>query len=494
MNKVYACIDLKSFYASVECIERNLDPLTTNLVVADSSRTEKTICLAVSPSLKKYGIPGRVRLYEVVQKVNRINQNRKEKIYNKRFTKKSYNDIELEKNKNLKLDYIVAKPRMALYMKYSTKIYGIYLKYMSSQDIYVYSIDEVFCDITEYLKYNKTTPQEFITKILRDVVESTGITATAGIGTNLYLAKVAMDIVAKHKNADKYGVRIASLDEISYRKELWSHKPLTDFWRVGAGYQKRLEKEKIYTMGDIARTSIENEEILYKMFGVNAEILIDHAWGYEPCTMELIKKYKPKSNSISIGQVLQHAYNTNKAKIIVKEMIDQLSLELVKKNIVSDLIVINIGYDNKNISFYEGELEIDRYGRTIPKSSHGSIRLKDKTSSSKIMVENALKLYDQIIKEDLMVKRINVAFMNTIDKAIEEKKEHHEQIDIFTNIEDYEDKIKKEELDNENETILQNIMLNIKEKYGKNSILKAMNLEQGATAIERNKMIGGHHE
>lgn len=494
MNKIYACIDLKSFYASVECVERNLDPLTTNLVVADSSRTEKTICLAVSPSLKKYGIPGRARLYEVVQKVNKINQNRKEKIFSRRFTKKSYNETELEKNKNLKLDFIIARPRMSHYMKYSTKIYSIYLKYMSSQDIYVYSIDEVFCDITEYLKYNNTTPKEFITKILKDVVKTTGITATAGIGTNLYLAKVAMDIVAKHQTADEYGVRIASLDEMSYRKELWNHKPLTDFWRVGAGYQKRLENKKIYTMGDIAKTSIENEEILYKMFGVNAEILIDHAWGYEPCTLELIKKYKPKSNSISLGQVLQCAYNSNKTRIIVKEMIDQLSLELVKKHIVSDLIVINIGYDNKNISFYDGELEIDRYGRTIPKASHGSIRLKDKTSSSKIMIENALKLYDQIIKEDLMVKRINIAFMNTTDKSIEEKKEHHEQIDIFTNLENYEKQIIKEKKDNENENILQNIMINIKEKYGKNAILKAMNLCEGATAIERNKMIGGHHE
>lgn len=373
---IYVSIDLKSFYASVECKERGLNPITTNLVVADSSRTEKTICLAVSPSLKSYGIPGRARLFEVVQKVKQVNIERKRKTYNQTFKGSSYNDIELKKNPNLELTYIVAPPRMAYYMKYSTKIYNIYLKWFSSEDIYVYSIDEVFIDITNYLKTYNMKARELVTLVIQDVYEKTGITATAGIGTNLYLCKVAMDIVAKHVKPNKNGVRIAALDELTYRKLLWNHRPITDFWRVGKGYATRLEKHNIYTMGDVARTSIQNEELLYKLFGINAELLIDHSWGWEPVTLKQIKAYRPTTNSICSGQVLHCPYNYEQTKLIVKEMTELLTLDLVEKNLVTNQIVLTIGYDIENLTdqfirnSYKGEITIDKYGREIPKHAH----------------------------------------------------------------------------------------------------------------------------
>lgn len=376
MQHIYVSIDLKSFYASVECKERGLDPITTNLVVADSSRTEKTICLAVSPSLKKHGIPGRARLFEVVQKVKEVNIERKRKAPNQIFTGSSYNDIELKKNKGLELAYIVAPPRMAYYMKYSTNIYNIYLKWFSPEDIYVYSIDEVFIDITHYLKTYQMKARELVTKVIQDIYDNIGITATAGIGTNLYLCKIAMDIVAKHVEPNKNGVRIAVLDEMSYRKLLWEHRPITDFWRVGKGYAKKLESHRIYTMGDIARTSIQNEELLYKLFGINAELLIDHAWGWEPVTIDYIKSYKPESNSISSGQVLHCPYNYEQTKLIVKEMTELLTLDLVEKNLVTNQIVLTVGYDIENLidpfisNSYNGEITIDRYGRKIPKHAH----------------------------------------------------------------------------------------------------------------------------
>ena len=489
MGRVYCCIDLKSFYASVECMERGLDPIITNLVVADSSRTEKTICLAVSPSLKQYGIPGRARLFEVVQKVREINYERKKHAY--KFIGKSYSDIELKKNKKLELDYIVATPRMSLYMKYSTSIYNVYLKYLSPDDIYVYSIDEVFCDITNYLKYNNMTPREFVTKILLDVLNTTGITATAGVGTNLYLAKVSMDIVAKHVEVDENGVRIAFLNEKKYRELLWNHKPLTDFWRVGNGYSKKLNDHNMYAMGDICRCSINNVNLLYKLFGVNAELLIDHAWGYEPCTIDEIKKYKPQNNSLTSGQVLHCPYSFSKARLIVREMADLLSLEMVEKNVVSDSIVLTVGYDISSPS-YDGEYTVDRYGRSVPKSAHGTVRLPYKTSSSKIMSEKVLELYDKIVNKRLLVKRINIGVNGIVGYDSVKDLEHHEQLDIFSNFDEIDSKNDRDLEENENK--LQHVMLDIKKKYGKNSILKAMNLSEGATTIDRNKQIGGHRE
>ncbi len=493
MNRVYACIDLKSFYASVECVERNLDPITTNLVVADSSRTEKTICLAVSPSLKTYGIPGRARLFEVVQKVREINKERKSKLLSRKFKDKSYNNEEIKKYPNLELDYIVAPPRMSLYLEYSTKIYNVYLKYLSHNDIHVYSIDEIFCDITDYLNYYKLTPSELITKIVNDVYSTTGITATAGIGSNLYLAKIAMDIVAKHIEPNKDGVRIAYLDEMKYRKLLWAHMPLKDFWRVGKGYCKKLEENGMYTMGDIARMSINNENLLYKLFGVNAELLIDHAWGYEPCTINDIKNYKPQSNCLTSGQVLHCPYTFSKARLVLKEMIESLSLNLVEKGLITDRIVITIGYDIENINNgYDGEIIIDHYGRKIPKYAHGTASLGKKTYSTKIMMREALKLYDKIVDSRLSIKRINISVHNLISEEYKDKEVLYEQFNLFSD----EEKINKERIeeakDEKIESELQRTMLQIKKKYGKNSILKAMNLSDGATQIERNNQIGGH--
>ena len=489
MNKTYLCIDLKSFYASVECRERGLDPMTTNLVVADASRTEKTICLAVTPSLKEYGLSGRSRLYEVVGKVQEVNRERRKENNYKKFTNKSYNSLELKKNKSLELDYITAPPRMRLYMKYSTDIYNIYLKYISKEDIYVYSIDEAFFDVTNYLKLYNKTPEDLATMIVHDVYEQTGITATAGIGTNMYLAKIAMDILAKHKKADDKGVRIASLTEETYRKELWNHQPITDFWRIGRGYQKSLEKHNIRTMGDVAKTSINNQELLYKLFGVNAEILIDHAWGYEPTTMQEVKRYRPKVNSLSTGQVLHEPYNYEKTRLIVKEMTELLSLDLVSKNLVTNQLVLTVGYDISNInSNYDGEITTDFYGRKVPKHAHGTINLDHHTASTKILVDKITELYERIINKKLLTRRINIATCNVVNKNKVKEQKIIKQLDLFSN-EKIEEDIKEKEVD---ELKLQKAMLEIKNKYGKNAILKGMNLSEGGTTIDRNKQVGGH--
>ena len=493
---IYVAIDLKSFYASVECQERGLDPITTNLVVADSSRTEKTICLAVSPSLKSYGIPGRARLFEVIQKVKEINIERKRKAPNQTFTGSSYDDIALKKNKDLELNYIIAPPRMSYYMKYSTNIYNIYLKWFSPEDIYVYSIDEVFIDVTHYLKTYNMKARDLVTNVIKDVYKNTGITATAGIGTNLYLSKIAMDIVAKHVQPNKNGVRIAGLDELTYRKLLWNHRPLTDFWRVGKGYAKKLESHRIYSMGDIARTSIKNEELLYKLFGINAELLIDHAWGWEPVTIEHIKSYKPTTNSITSGQVLHCPYNYEQTRLIIKEMTELLSLDLVEKNLVTNQIVLTVGYDVDNLtdsfisSLYKGEITIDRYGRKIPKHAHGTINLDHKTSSTKIMTEAVMNLYQRIMNKQLLVRRINISANNVTDERVSKSEKSFEQIDLFTN---YQEKSKKRQ-DELIEKELQKTMIDIKKKYGKNAIVKGMDLQDGATTIDRNKQIGGHSE
>ena len=498
MSKVYMCIDLKSFYASVECIERNLDPLDTNLLVADESRTDKTICLAVSPSLKSYGLGGRCRLFEAKQKVKEVNYQRRKNNNYKNFTGKSFIASELNNNKSLELDFIAAVPRMNLYMKYSTKIYNIYLKYIAPEDILVYSIDEVFCDITNYLSFYKLSAEGLVMKIIEDVYKTTGITATAGIGTNMYLAKVAMDITAKRMKPNKFGVRIAYLDEMKYKKELWNHKPLTDFWRVGKGYTKKLEEHGMYTMGDIARMSINNEDFLFKLFGVNAEFLIDHAWGYEPCTIKDAKNYKPLNSSISQGQVLHCPYNFEKAKLIVKEMIDNLVLELVDKRLKTDQIVLTIGYDIENLTNpsierrYKGEITIDAYGRKVPKHSHGTANIDHKTSSTKTITNEVMKLYDKIVNPILLIRRLNVTACNIVNEENKESTSIIEQIDLFTNYEEVSKQKEKSLKDEIEEKKIQKALLNIKKKYGKNSILKAMNYEEGATAKDRNLEVGGH--
>ena len=494
-EKTYIAIDLKSFYASVECTERGLDPMTTNLVVADESRTEKTICLAVSPSLKAYGIPGRARLFEVVQRVKQVN-NQRQRECRGFLLGESYDDNELKRDKSLAVSYIVAPPQMAHYMEVSTQIYNIYLRYIAPEDIHVYSIDEVFIDTTGYLSTYDMTARELTMKLIREVLQETGITATAGIGTNMYLCKVAMDIVAKHVKPDKNGVRIAGLDEMTYRKLLWSHNPITDFWRVGKGYSKRLAKYGIYTMGDVARTSLENEDLLYKLFGINAELVIDHAWGYEPCTIKEIKEYKPETNSISSGQVLHCPYDYEKTKLIVKEMTELLALDLVQKKLVTDQIVLTIGYDVENLKnekirkIYKGEITEDKYGRRVPKHAHGTINLDHKTSSTKLIMEAVTKLYDNIINDKLLTRRINITANKVIREEDESKNNTFEQIDLFTN---YEEINKKKEQE-EKEKNLQYTMINIKKKYGKNAILKGMNLVEGGTTIERNGQVGGHKE
>ena len=493
---IYVSIDLKSFYASVECQERGLNPITTNLVVADISRTEKTICLAVSPSLKSYGIPGRARLFEVIQKVKEVNIERKRKAPNQTFTGSSYDNTAILKNPDLELSYIIAPPRMGFYMKYSTNIYNIYLKWFSSDDIYVYSIDEVFIDVTHYLKTYHMTARELVTHVIQDVYKNTGITATAGIGTNLYLCKIAMDIVAKHVEPNKNGVRIAGLDEMTYRKLLWNHRPLTDFWRVGSGYAKKLEAHGIYTMGDVARTSMQNEELLYKLFGINAELLIDHAWGWEPVNIKQIKEYKPENNSISSGQVLHCPYDYEKTKLIIKEMTELLTLDLVKKNLVTNQIVLTVGYDIENLTdpfiknLYKGEITTDRYGRKIPKHAHGTINLDHKTSSTKIIMDAIMKLYERIINKQLLVRRINITVNNVVDEFTEKNKKTYEQIDLFTDYQQKAEKLQKEKMEKE----LQKAMIGIKNKYGKNAVIKGMNLQDGGTTIDRNKQIGGHME
>ena len=500
MKKIYACIDLKSFYASVECRERGLDPLKTNLVVADESRTEKTVCLAISPSMKQYGLGGRARLYEVIQKVKEVNYKRKKENRFQDFTSKSYDDDELKNNKNLGLDFIIAPPRMSYYMKYSTEIYNIYLKYLAPEDIYVYSIDEVFCDITNYLNYNHTTAREFVTKMIHDVYKTTGITATGGIGTNMYLAKIAMDIVAKKAEPNEFGVRMSGIDEMSYRRRLWSHRPLTSFWRVGPGIAKKLEDNGMYTMGDVARCSIENEDLLYKLFGVNAELLIDHAWGYEPCTIDGVKSYNPTRNSISSGQVLHCPYTYKKAILIIKEMSDLLSLDLVAKKLVTDQLVLTIGYDIENLTnldireSYIGPITKDPYGREVPKHSHGTININHKTSSSKVIMDHMLELYERITNKNLLIRRITMVASNVVDENQANKKLVYEQFNLFTDYQEQEEKMEKQKEDEIIDKKIQKVMLDIKKKYGKNSILKAMNYEEGGTTIDRNGQIGGHKE
>lgn len=503
-NRIYLCIDLKSFYASVECIDRGLDPMTTNLVVADASRTEKTICLAVSPSLKAYGISGRARLFEAVQQVKRANAERVRKAPGGRFTGSSHDAKELAAHPELELSYITAPPRMAQYIEHSTKIYNIYLKYVAPEDIHVYSIDEVFIDITHYLSTAGLTPHEFARKMIQDVLQTTGITATAGIGTNMYLAKVAMDIVAKHIPADKDGVRIAELDEMSYRRQLWNHRPLTDFWRVGRGYAKKLEENGLYTMGDVARCSIGkpneyyNEDFLYKLFGINAELLIDHAWGWEPCTIAEVKQYKPSSNSLGSGQVLQCPYDFNKAKLIVKEMVDLLVLDLVDKGLVTDQIVLTVGYDIENLTdpkrrnAYKGPVTTDHYGRKIPKHAHGTANLNRRTSSTKLITDAVMELYDRIVDPALLVRRLNIAANHVVAEDSVKKVDFVEQLDLFTDYEALEKQRKDEEAALEREKKMQQAVLSIKKKFGKNAILKGMNFEEGATAKERNEQIGGH--
>ena len=494
-KRAYVAIDLKSFYASVECMELGLDPLDTCLVVADESRTEKTIGLAVSPALKKFGVPGRPRLFEVVQKVKEANRERIKAAPGGAFKGKSVSSRMLSNDPSLQIDFLIAKPRMALYMKYSTRIFSIYSRFVSPEDIHVYSIDEVFIDVTDYLKTYRLSARELSEKMVNEVLKETGVTATVGIGTNLYLAKVAMDIVAKHIPANESGAKIAELDEISYRKLLWEHRPLTDFWRVGKGYQKRLEKMGLFTMGDVARCSIGketdyyNEKLLYDAFGVNAELLIDHAWGYEPCLISDIKAYKPETHSVSQGQVLQEPYDFDKARMIVREMADQLALEMVDKKITCDQMVLTVGYDIENMSDpdrmkkYTGAFETDPYGRKIPKSAHGSINLIRRTSSARSILEAVSALYDRIVNPDLLVRRMYVVANHVLSE--EEGIEKCEQLDMFTNYE-AEDK----ELDREKRR--QHAILEIKRKFGANAILKGMNLQEGATAKDRNQQIGGH--
>lgn len=503
-NPIYIAIDLKSFYASVECVERKLDPLTTNLVVADASRTEKTICLAVSPSLKAHGIPGRARLFEVIQKVKEANAKRKYVAAHHILCGASFDDIELKKSPSLSIDYIIAPPRMALYMEYSTRIYQIYLKYIAPEDIHIYSIDEVFMDVTPYLDTYKLSPKELAMKIILDVLHATGITATAGIGTNLYLCKIAMDVQAKHVSADENGVRIAYLDEMSYRRNLWAHRPLTDFWRVGKGYVKKLEEHGLFTMGDIARCSLgqrgqyHNEELLYKLFGVNAELLIDHAWGYEPCTIADIKAYKPSTNSLGSGQVLQSPYPFVKAKLVIQEMTELLVLDLVDKGLVTDQLVLTVGYDVENLKnskpsrAYKGEITTDHYGRKIPKHAHGTANLDSPTSSTRLIVSAIMKLCDEIMNPDLLVRRVNVTANHIVDEQTVSVVPEKDQLDLFTDYEALEQQRQKEDEALMRERKQQLAMLAIKKKYGKNAILKARDLQEGATTIARNKQIGGH--
>lgn len=459
MGRTYAAIDLKSFFASVECILRGLDPLKAKLVVADESRTEKTICLAVTPALKAYGIPGRARLFEVNQKVREVQRRTGEKI-----------------------EFTIAKPQMAKYVEYSTKVYNVYLKYVSAEDIHAYSIDECFLDLTRYLKLYKKTARELVKTIIQDVFTTTGITATGGIGTNLYLCKIAMDVMAKHVEADDDGVRIAELDEMSYRKQLWSHRPITSFWQVGRGIAERLENCRlnagrgIYTMGDIARVSVKNPEALYKLFGVNAEILIDHAWGYEPCTIADIKKAKPRNRSTGEGQVLQDPYPFDKARLVVREMVDTVSMTLIAHDLVTNAMVLTVGYDRENVDkgIYHGVTVTDFYGRTIPKPAHGTANIGYYTSSQKVMADAVMKLFDRIVDPKLTVRRLNLVAADIVDAS-------HEQYDLFTDVKKQEREKKRLKAE-----------LLIKKRFGKNAIVKGMDLQEGATTIERNGQIGGH--
>lgn len=502
-ERTYICCDLKSFYASVECVERGLDPMTTNLVVADKSRTEKTICLAVSPSLKAYGISGRARLFEVVQRVKEVNAQRRRNAPGGQLAGSSWHDPEARNDPSLALDYIVAPPRMAHYIDWSTRIYQVYLKYIAPEDIYPYSIDEVFMDLTNYLDTYKMTARELTRTIILDILKTTGITAAAGMGTNLYLAKVAMDIVAKHVHADKDGVRIAKLNEMTYRRLLWTHRPLTDFWRVGKGYSTKLEAHGLYTMGDIARCSIgkptdyHNEELLYKLFGVNAEILIDHAWGWEPCTIADAKAYKPENKSIVSGQVLQCPYDFVKARLVVREMADALALDLVDKKLVTNQMVLTVGYDRENLDDpqrnrnYHGPVTTDRHGRKIPKHTVGTENFLY-TSSSSDLLKVVTSLYDRIVDPNLLIRRLSISANRLLDEASVPKENRPEQLDLFTDYDAREKRKQADEAVHVRERKLQEAMLGIKKRYGKNAILKGMNLEEGATAKERNQTIGGH--
>ena len=502
-DHTYIAIDLKSFYASVECVERSLDPMTTNLVVADLTRTEKTICLAVSPSLKAYGIAGRARLFEVVQRVREVNARRQSMAPGRQFQGVSYDDTELKASPEKALDYIVAPPRMAHYIDYSTRIYEIYLKYVAPEDCHVYSIDEIMMDVTHYLNTYQMTARELAGKIIRDIHSTTGITATAGIGSNLYLCKVAMDIVAKHIPPDKNGVRIANLTEKSYRRILWAHQPITDFWRVGPGYAKKLREYGMYTMGDVARCSIgkpgeyHNEDLLYKLFGVNAELLIDHAWGWEPCTIADVKAYRPESNSIGSGQVLQHPYSFQKARLVVHEMADTLALELVGKRLVTNQLVLTAGYDIENLTDperrkeYKGPVTVDRYGRAVPKHAHGTERLGGYTSSAKELVQGALALFDRVVDGNLLIRRLNLTACEVILESEVPEAPAVEQLDLFTDYTALEQQRKENAAQRERERRMQEAILQIKGKYGKNAILKVHSLEEGATAVQRNGTIGG---
>lgn len=503
-NRTYIAIDLKSFYASVECVERGLNPLTTNLVVADAARSEKTICLAVSPSLKAQGISGRARLFEVVQRVKEINAVRQQSAPERRFVGASYDAEELNRDSALAVDYIAAPPRMACYMEYSARIYKVYLDYVAPEDIHVYSIDEVFMDVTAYLKTYDLSPQELARKMIKDVFRLTGITATAGIGSNLYLCKVAMDIVAKHVEPDEDGMRIAELNEMSYRRLLWSHRPLTDFWRVGRGYAKKLEANGMFTMGDVARCSLGgpkdflNEGLLYKLFGINAELLIDHAWGWEPCTMADIKAYKPSANSVGSGQVLHCPYTAEKGRLIVREMADLLALDLVDKGLVTDQIVLTVGYDIENLTdskranAYAGEVTTDHYGRKVPKHAHGTANLGRRTSSAVRIIDAVMELYDRIIDSNLLVRRVYLTANHVIKEDILAQETTVEQLDLFTDYAAEEKKREEERAALDRERRRQEAVLDIKKKYGKNAILKGMNLEEGATTVDRNRQIGGH--
>ena len=495
-QRFYIAIDLKSFYASVECLQRGLDPITTNLVVADPGRTEKTICLAVSPSLKSFGIPGRPRLFEVVQKVGEVNALRREKAPGRKLTGKSTDLPQLIQDPSLAVDYLVAPPQMALYMQTSAAIYSIYLKYVAPEDIHVYSIDEVFIDATPYLNTYKLTACELARKLIQEIYTTYGITATAGVGTNLYLCKVAMDIVAKHVPPDKDGVRIAQLDELSYRLQLWDHRPLTDFWRVGRGYARKLEKNGLYTMGDIARCSLGkpgehyNEDLLYRLFGVNAELLIDHAWGWEPCLIRDIKAYKPESNSLGSGQVLHCAYSWEKARLVVREMTDLLVLELVDKGLYTNQMVLTVGYDIENLTdpkhaaAYSGEITTDHYGRKIPKHAHGTVNLANYTSSTREILQAVDQLFEQITDPKLLVRRLNIVAARVIPEDAYVAQAAAEQLDLFSE--------EPESADPEREKRRQQAVISIRKKFGKNAILKGMNLEEGATARDRNSQIGGH--
>ncbi len=497
-ERTYLAIDLKSFYASVECRERGLDPMDTNLVVADPNRTEKTICLAVTPPLKAYGISGRARLFEVVQAVNKINVQRKNRAPGKILSGASYSAAQLAENPCLEVGYLIAPPRMAYYMEYSSRIYQVYLKYIAPEDIIVYSIDEVFMDVTNYLDTYRLSPKELARKIILDVMQTTGITATAGIGTNLFLCKVALDIVAKHIPADEYGVRIAQLDEMSYRKTLWSHRPLTDFWRVGPGYAKKLQEHGMFTMGDVARRSVQDEDLLYRLFGKNAELLIDHAWGWEPCTVQAVKAYRPSNHSIGSGQVLNEPYPADKARLVVREMAEMLSLTLVDKGLMTSKIVLTVGYDILNLTDssrkkYFGPVAKDAYGRSIPKPAHGTQPMDGYTSSTKEILQAATQLFDRIVNPDLLIRRLNIVAEQVLpEHQAPTQTQQAEQLDFFTDYEAQRQEQEQRQQQRQKERRMQQALLDIKKKFGKNAILKGMNLQEGATAKERNKTIGGH--